>query len=99
MSYVSTQPEALATAADSLAGIGAGVTAENTSAAAPTTGVMPPGADQVSILTATQFVVHANHYQAVSAQAAMVHEMLVNTLHASSGSYTATEAANAAAAR
>jgi hypothetical protein len=70
MSYVTTQPESLAEAAD-----------------------------QVSILTAAQFVMHANLYQSVSAQAAAVHEMLVNALHASSGSYAATEAANAAAAR
>ncbi|WP_373196926.1 PE domain-containing protein, partial [Mycobacterium marinum] len=37
-------------------------------------------------------------YQAVSAQAAAIHEMFVNTLATSSGSYAATEAANAAAA-
>ncbi|CFA18330.1 PE family protein [Mycobacterium tuberculosis] len=37
-------------------------------------------------------------YQTVSAQAAAIHEMFVNTLVASSGSYAATEAANAAAA-
>lgn len=99
MSYVTTQPESLAEAADSLAGIGAGVKAENAAAAAPTVGIQPPAADQVSILTAAQFVVHANLYQSVSAQAAAVHEMLVNTLQASSGSYAATEAANAASAR
>jgi PE family len=37
-------------------------------------------------------------YQAVSAQATAVHEMFVNTLGMSSGSYAVTEAANAAAA-
>jgi hypothetical protein len=36
-------------------------------------------------------------YQAVSAQAAAIHEMFVNTLTTSSGSYAATEIANAAA--
>ncbi|HEX4392532.1 MAG TPA: PE domain-containing protein, partial [Mycobacterium sp.] len=35
---------------------------------------------------------------AVSAQAAAIHEMFVNTLGTSAGSYAATEAANAAAA-
>ncbi|WIM85747.1 PE family protein [Candidatus Mycobacterium wuenschmannii] len=99
MSYVTTQPESLAEAADSLAGIGAGVKAENSAAAAPIVGVQPPGGDQVSILTAAQFVAHAATYQQVSAQAAAVHDMLVNALQASSGSYAATEAANAAAAR
>ena len=49
-------------------------------------------------LTAAQFVAHAQMYQAVSAQAAAIHEMFVNTLATSAGSYAATEAANAAAA-
>jgi hypothetical protein len=98
MSFVTTQPEMLAAAAGNLAGIGSSVSAENTAAAAPTTGVLPPAADQVSALTAAQFVAHAHLYQAISAQAAAVHEMFVNTLNASSGSYAATEVANAAAA-
>jgi hypothetical protein len=38
-------------------------------------------------------------YQAVSAQAAAIHEQFVNTLGMSSGSYALTEVANAAAAR
>ena len=98
MSFETTQPEMLAAAAGNLAGIGSSVSAENTAAAAPTTGVLPPAADQVSALTAAQFVAHAHLYQAISAQAAAVHEMFVNTLNASSGSYAATEVANAAAA-
>jgi hypothetical protein len=36
-------------------------------------------------------------YQAVSAQAAAIHELFVHTLGLSSGSYAAAEAANAAA--
>lgn len=61
-------------------------------------GVVPAAADEVSALTAAQFAAHAQIYQAVSAQAAAIHEMFVNTLQMSSGSYAATEAANAAAA-
>ena len=42
---------------------------------------------------------HAQMYQAVNAPAAAIHELLfVNTLGMSSGSYTATEAANVVAA-
>ena len=37
-------------------------------------------------------------YQAISAHAAAIHEMFVNTLFTSAGSYAATEAANAVAA-
>jgi hypothetical protein len=98
MSFVTTQPELLATAADNLGGIGSAMTAGNTAAAAPTTGVVPAAADEVSALTAAQFAAHAEMYQAVSAQAAAIHELFVNTLGISAGSYEATEAANAAAA-
>jgi PE family len=52
----------------------------------------------VSALIATQFSAHAANYQAVSAQAAAVHDMFVATLGASAGSYAATESANAVAA-
>lgn len=99
MSYVTTQPEALSSAAASLAGIGSSVSAQNAAAAAPTTGVVPAAADEVSALTAAQFAAHAQMYQAVSAQAAAIHEMFVRTLGTSAGSYAATEAANAAASR
>jgi PE family len=91
MSFVTTQPEALSTAATALGGIGS-------SFSAPTTGVVPAAADEVSALTAAQFAAHAQLYQAVAAQAAAIHEQFVNTLGTSAGSYAATEAANAAAA-
>jgi hypothetical protein len=99
MSFLTTHPEALAAAAGSLQGIGATMNAQNAAAAAPTTGVVPAAADEVSALTAAQFAAHAQMYQAVSAQAAAIHEMFVNTLATSAHSYHATEAANAAAAR
>jgi hypothetical protein len=99
MSFVTTQPEALTAAAANLQGIGSAMSAQNAAAAAPTTGVVPAAADEVSALTAAQFAAHAQMYQAVSAQAAAIHEMFVNTLTTSSCSYAATEAANAAAAR
>ena len=56
------------------------MSAQNTAAAVPTTGVVPAAADEVSALTAAQFAAHAQMYQAVSAQAAAIHEMSVNTL-------------------
>jgi PE family len=98
MSFVTTQPEALSAAAGNLQGIGSSISAQNAAAAAPTTGVVPAAADEVSALTAAQFAAHAQMYQAVSAQAAAIHEMFVNTLGTSAGSYAATEAANAVAA-
>jgi hypothetical protein len=98
MSFVTTHPEALAAAAGSLQGIGSTMSAQNAAAAAPTTGVVPAAADEVSALTAAQFAAHAQMYQAVSQQAAAIHDMFVNTLATSSGSYAITEAANAATA-
>jgi hypothetical protein len=98
MSFVTTQPEALTAAAGALRGLGSGIAAGNMAAAAPTTGVVPAAADSVSALTAAQFAAHAELYQEISAQAAAIHEMFVNTLGISASSYAACEAANAAAA-
>jgi hypothetical protein len=99
MSYVTTQPEALAAAAGSLQGIGSTLSAQNAAASAPTTGVVPAAADPVSALTAAQFAAHAQMYQAVSAQAEAIHDLFVNTLGTSSVSYAVTELHNAAAAQ
>jgi hypothetical protein len=98
MSFVTTQPEALTAAAASLAGIGTTMSAQNAAAAAPTTGVIPAAADEVSALAATQFAVHAQMNQAISAQADAIHQLFVSTLGTSATSYAATEAANAIAA-
>jgi PE family len=98
MTFVTTQPEMLASAAGQLQGIGTAIAAQNAAVAAPTTGVVPAAADEVSALTAAQFANHAQMYQTVSAQAAAMHEMFVRILSASAGSYATTEAANAVAA-
>src|ERR1700722_12872114 len=98
MSFVTTQPELLTWAAGNLTSIGSAMDAENSAAAAPTTGVVPAAADEVSALIAAQFAVHAQMYRVISAQATAIHEMFVNTLATSAGSYAATEAANAVAA-
>ena len=74
------------------------MTARNAAAAAPTIGVVP-AADEVSAVTAAQFAMHAQIYQAVSAQAAAIHDQFVAMLGSSAASYAATEAANALAAR
>jgi PE family protein len=98
MSFVTTRPEEIAVTAGNLQSIGSAMTAENVAAAAPTTGVVPAAADEVSALTATQFAAHAQMYQVVSAQAAAIHQMFVSTLATSAGSYAVTEAANVIAA-
>ncbi len=98
MSFVTAQPELLSAAAANLGGIGSALEAQNAAAAAPTTGVLPAAADEVSLLTAAQFAAHAELYQQVSAQATAIHQMFVATLNSSATSYSVTEAANAAAA-
>jgi hypothetical protein len=97
MSYVTTQPGMLASAAGDLQSIGSAMAAGNTAAAAPTTGVVPAAADEVSALTAAQFAAHAQLYQAISAEAMAIHELFVTALGTSASSYAAAEAANAAA--
>jgi len=96
MSFVTTQPGILASAAGVLQTIGAAMAAGNTAAAAPTTGVVPAAADEVSALTAVHFAAHGVLYQELSAQATAIHELFVTTLGASAGSYATAEAANAA---
>jgi hypothetical protein len=93
-SFLTAQPEMLTTAAEGLQGIGSEAVASNAAAAAPTTGVIPAAADEVSALMAMQFAAHAQNYQAISAQAAAIHQLFVTTLGTSAGSYAATEAAN-----
>lgn len=95
--FVTTQPAALSTAAGNLNAIGSAVSSQNAASAAPTTGIVPTAADEVSVLTAAQFVAHAHMYQAISSQAAAIHEMFVHTLGTSAGSYAMVEAANAIA--
>ena len=97
MSFVTAQPEMLAAAAADLGTIVSGMAARNAAAAAPTTGVVPAAADEVSVLTAAQFAAHGAMYQAISAQATAIHEMFVSALASSAGSYAVTEAVNAAA--
>jgi len=98
MSFVTTQPELLALAAGDLQGIGSEMAAGNMAAAAPTTGVVPAAADEVSALTAAQFAAHAGSYRAISAAADAIHSLLVSTLQTNASSYAAAEAANAIAA-
>lgn len=98
MSFVTADPESLAAAASTLNGIGSAMSVQNAAAAAPTTGVVPAAADEVSAFTAAQFAAHAEMYQAISAQAMAIHQLFVSTLAGSAVSYAATEAVNAVAA-
>lgn len=99
MSSLTTQPEMLVAAACDLAGSRPAMRTDNTSAAPPSLEMVPAAADEVSVLTASQFTAHASLYQAVSTPPSMVHDLSVSASGASAGSYAATEAAIATAAR
>jgi PPE-repeat protein len=97
MSFVTTQPEALLYAAGKLQIFGSAMAAESAAIAAPTTGVVPATADEVSALQAAIFAAYGSLYQSVNAQATTNHELFVHTLGTSAHSYTATESVNSAA--
>ena len=77
MSYLVTAPEFLASAATDLSNIGSALTTANAAAAAPTTGLLAAGADEVSTAVASLFVGHGQAFQELSAQAAAFHSQFV----------------------
>jgi hypothetical protein len=95
MSFVSTTPDIVASAAGNLAGIGSGLSAANASAATSTTAIAAAAEDEVSTALAGLFGTVGQQFQAASAQAQAFHEQFVGTLNAGTGQYVSTEAANA----
>ena len=98
MSFVNTQPAAIAAAASQIEGIANSFAAESSAAASSTTDVLPAAADEVSGLQAGVFSTYGQLYQSVSAQAQAIHQQFVQLLNQSSGSYQETETANQAGA-
>src|SRR5262245_40693461 len=95
MSYVKATPAYVAAAASDLAGIGCTISSANAAALVPTSSVLPPGADEVSMSIAALFGTHSQIYQQLSAQAALVHQQFVQLMSGSAAQYAGTEAANA----
>ncbi len=96
MSVLKTIPEELIAAATQLEGIGTSLTAQNAAAAAPTTSIAPAASDQVSAIQAAVFAGYGTLYQQIAAEAQAIQQQFTSTLGLSSGTYSATEAANAA---
>ena len=63
MSYLVAAPEFLASAATDLSNVGSTVIAANAAAAAPTTGVLAAGADEVSAAIASLFSGHGRAFR------------------------------------
>src|SRR3984885_5415477 len=95
MSYLVATPDLLTAAATDVAGIGSTPRGANAGAFAPTTGGIPTAAHEGSAALQSLFNVHAQGYQALSAQAAAFHAEFVQALTAGAGSYASAEAANA----
>jgi hypothetical protein len=94
MSSVTVAPEFVSQAAGQLENLGSALNAAHATAAAPTTGVLAPAADEVSAAITALMNSSAQEYQALSAQAATFHSKFVGLLSGVSGAYVATEAAS-----
>jgi hypothetical protein len=97
MSSVIGTPDLLAVAATDVAAIGSTVNAAHLVAAAPTVGVLPAAADEVSASVANFFSGVAQEYHSLAGQAAAFNEQFAQHLNAGAGSYAVAEAVNAAA--
>ena len=94
MSYVAAAPELLASAATDLSNVGSQLSTAHAAAAEATTGLLAPGADEVSAAITAVFGSYGQGYQALAGRAAAFHDLFVQTLGASAASYTGTEAAS-----
>jgi len=99
MSCVMAAPAMLTAAAGDLATIDSSLRVAHTAAAAPTVGLAPAAADEVSASIAHLLSRHAEDYQAVAGQAAAFHEQFIENLNAGARSYASTEAASTSSLR
>ncbi len=98
MSLLTAIPQELLSAAQQLEGIGTSLAAQNAGAAAATTAVSPAASDPVSLLQSAIFSSYGTLYQQLATEAQTIQQQFTSTLGLSSGTYSATEAANASSA-
>src|ERR1700742_1766131 len=98
MSFLTTVTEELLAAQGQLQAINSTLAAQNAGIAGATTVVAPAASDSVSIQQAAKFSTYGTQYQTIAAEAQAIQEQYASTLGTSSGTYSATEAANAAQA-
>ena len=94
MSFVTTVPDLIETAAGDLAGIRSTLNAATAAAAPSTTGVASAAADEVSAAIAAVFDSAWPAISALTAQAEAFHNEFVQLLNSGAASYLSTEAAN-----
>jgi hypothetical protein len=95
MSFVIATPDLVQAAAQDLAGIGSSLEEATSTAAGPTTGIVAPAQDEVSVAIASLFGNHAQEFQALSARAQAFHAQFVTAMNGSAAAYVSAEAANA----
>ena len=98
MAFLTAIPQELLSAAQQLEGIVSALAGQNAGAAGSTTAIAPAASDQVSLLQAGIFSTYGTMYQQIATEAQTIQQQFASTLGLSSGSYTETEAVNAAAA-
>src|ERR1700761_594275 len=97
MSFLKTLPAELLAAQGQLTSVNTNLEAQNAGAASATTVVTPAAADPVSIQQAAVYSAYGTQYQTLAAQAQAQLQQYAANLGVSSGSYSDTEATNAAA--
>src|SRR4029077_9536894 len=97
-SPLTTLPEELLAAQGQLQAINSNLAAQSAGAAGATTIIAPAASDPVSAQQAAIFSTHGTQYQTIAAEAQTIQEQYAQTLGTSSGTYSTTEAANAAQA-
>lgn len=95
MSWFVAGPEAMAAAANDLAGVGSTLAESNVAAALQTAGVPAAAADQVSGAVAAFWESHSAGYQQISDQMSSFHDQFVAALAGNGASYAAAEQAAA----
>ncbi|MCV7380770.1 hypothetical protein BST11_06940 [Mycobacterium alsense] len=94
MSLVSVTPDVVGAASANLEEIGSSLRAAHAAAAAQTTAIAAPAADEISQAITSFFGTAAREYQALSSRAAVFHETFVSTLNGGVVQYLTAEAAN-----
>ncbi|MDT5258540.1 MAG: hypothetical protein QOD10_3620, partial [Mycobacterium sp.] len=92
MSFLTAAPDLVTAAATDLASIGSAITEANAAAAAPTTGVLAAGADEVSMAIAALFSGQGQAFHALSSKAAAFHAQFVQNMSSGGAAYNGAEA-------
>ena len=94
MTFMSAQPQPIATGAADVAGIGSTIREANAAAAGSTTSVVAAAQDEVSEAISALFGSYGREYQALTAQTALFHDQFVQALTSGGNAYNNTEAAS-----